>query len=333
MGAEKSKNLCRRSQVRRVQYILKQLKEGKYPNCSTLAKELETTTRTVARDIEHIKDSMCVPVEYDPHKYGYYLTGPIGELPWITINQGELVALILAEKALDEFAGTPFEQPLHTAMNKLSQALEGSITFAPDELDAIVSFHDIEMERGYLPVFQIISDALNQRREITFKYLKPQATKREHRTVQPYHLACIKRQWYLFAFDHLRQDIRRFVLSRMSDVMMTENSFVIPKDFSIQKHLSGSFGVHSATGNYDVKIRFTGLAATLVQERKWHKTQKIFRQLNGAIELQMHLTSLEEVEGWILGWGPNAEVLKPIELREEITKILNNMAQIYSPSK
>jgi len=307
---------CTRPPLRRLRAIISHLKKGHYPNCTRLARELEVERRTVLRDIEYLRDSLEVPVEYDPHHYGYHLNGQFPELPTPAINQAELLALILAERALPEFVSTPFEQSLHSAIRKPAESLEDSITFAPD--DRLISFRDTQPTAPNLLLFQTISEALNQRREIKFSYRKPQTKKAERRHVRPYHLACIQRQWYLFAHDLTRKAIRRFHLSRICSVQLTETTFTRPKNFSLTKLLSGSFGLHSATGQYDIRIRFTGLAAALVQERTWHPTQKITPLPDGKIDLTLKLTSLEEIERWILSWGAEAEVLEPIELRKQI---------------
>jgi predicted DNA-binding transcriptional regulator YafY len=48
----------------------------------------------------------------------------------------------------------------------------------------------------------------------------------------------------------------------------------------------------------------------------------------GAVELRMKLSSLAEVERWVLSWGGNATVLKPRELTDAVRlaakKILNS---------
>jgi predicted DNA-binding transcriptional regulator YafY len=194
------------------------------------------------------------------------------------------------------------------------------------EFPTHISFHEIPCSSPNLLLFQTISDALNQRRELKLSYRKLTAQRFERRHVRPYHLACIHRQWYLFAFDRMRQDIRRFVLSRMKKVTLTETTFTIPPDFNVADLLSGSFGVHSPTGDYHIIIRFNGLAAQLVRERQWHPTQKIIPLPNNAIELHLHLTSLEEIERWILGWGPDARVLEPSELRNRIVNKIEEMA-------
>ncbi len=324
------KKVCTRPPLRRIRTIIGRLKQGHYPNCTELARELEVERRTVWRDIDYLRDSLDLPIEYDPSHYGYHLTGEIKSLPWLTITQGELIALILAQKALAEFSGTPFEQPLQAALKKLADSFPEEITVEPDDLAALISFHDF----GHTPVspetFQTISTALRQSVELRFTYQKPGTTEPEPRHVRPYHLACIQRQWYLFAHDLERKDLRRFHLSRIRSVQLTETSFTRPKNFSVQKLLAGSFGLHSATGQYDIRIRFTGLAAALVQERTWHPTQKITPLPDGKIDLTLKLTSLEEIERWTLSWGAEAEVIEPNELRQRVSTLLRGLFDTYS---
>jgi proteasome accessory factor B len=138
--------------------------------------------------------------------------------------------------------------------------------------------------------------------------------------VQPYHLACIDQQWYLFAHDLVRSQLRTFVLSRMRKVQNTRMRFRKPADFSITKHLSESLGVFSTNGRFKVRIAFDDFAARLVSERNWHPSQKIKQLPGGTIELRLELGSLEEIERWILSWGSHARVLEPAELKRRIRR-------------
>jgi len=311
--------LCSRPPIRRISYILHQMRDGHFPNTASIARDLEIDRRTIFRDMEYLRDSLGYDFEYVPPRRGFRLTKDSHELPALTtLTQGELIALILAQKALAEFSGTPFEQPLQAALKKLADSFPEEVTVDRDDLASLISFRDFATTPVSTETFQTISSALRQSVELKFTYQKPGATEPESRHVRPYHLACIQRQWYLFAHDLTRKAIRRFHLSRICSVQLTETTFTRPKNFSLTKLLSGSFGLHSATGQYDIRIRFTGLAAALVQERTWHPTQKITPLPDGKIDLTLKLTSLEEIERWILSWGAEAEVLEPIELRKQI---------------
>jgi len=60
--------------------------------------------------------------------------------------------------------------------------------------------------------------------------------------------------------------------------------------------------------------------ADYIREKKWHESQRL-RELKGrGVELRMKLSSLAEIERWILSWGGDAKVLKPRELADAVKK-------------
>ncbi len=138
------------------------------------------------------------------------------------------------------------------------------------------------------------------------------------RIVDPYHLANINGEWFLFAFDHARKDFRKFVPARILEVKPTGKTFERSKKFSLEKRLRDSFGVHSGEGEYEVVIRFNARAADYIREKKWHESQQLRELKGGGVELKLKLSSLVEIERWILSWGGDARVLKPRELGEVV---------------
>ena len=140
----------------------------------------------------------------------------------------------------------------------------------------------------------------------------------EARIVDPYHLANINGEWFLFAHDHARKDIRTFVPARIQSAKPTGKTFDRPQKFSLEKRLRDSFGVHSGEGEYEVVIRFNPRAADYIREKKWHESQQLRELKGGGVELKLKLSSLAEIERWILSWGGDAKVLKPRELAEAV---------------
>jgi len=145
--------------------------------------------------------------------------------------------------------------------------------------------------------------------------------------VDPYHLANINGEWYLFAYDHARKDLRTFVPARMQSVRPTGKVFKRTEKFSLEKRLRDSFGVHSGEGEYAVVIRFNARAADYIREKKWHESQALREFKDGSVELTLQLSSLSEVQRWVLSWGGDARVLRPPELvsavRQAAAAILN----------
>ena len=58
--------------------------------------------------------------------------------------------------------------------------------------------------------------------------------------------------------------------------------------------------------------------ADYIREKKWHDSQQLRELKKGGVELSMKLSSLAEIERWVLSWGGNAVVLKPEELAESV---------------
>jgi len=187
-------------------------------------------------------------------------------------------------------------------------------------------------------LFNRLAEAVLESREITFEYRKLKSTSTEKRRLQPYHLAEIDGGWYVIGFDLERDAKRTFAVQRMKAVHVTQKKFIRPRDFKLEDHFAGSFGVWAgdATGGktYEVKIQFNGFAARVVSERRWHPSQEI-EKLEGqddAIILTMHLTALEDVARWVLGFGAQAEAIAPPEFRKMVSEQLQQAAQVYDQS-
>jgi len=307
------------------------LKAGAFPNCRKLAGELEVSAKTIQRDIDFMRDRLGLPIEYDQLQFGFYYTEPVANFPNIEVSQGEIMALFVARKALEQYRGTSFERSLRTAFQKISDGLREKVDFQWGDIDSAISFRGPGRSASDIDLFEAVSKAVVESREIEFEYKKARSQSHESRRVRPYHLACIADQWYLFAYDLARQSIRTFVLLRMRAVRRLAARFQRPAEFSINKHLSESFGVFSGHGHYSVCIHFDTLAGQLVSERQWHASQKIKPLPAGGIEMRLELGSLEEVERWILSWGKRARVLEPPELIARIRATLNVLNDAYPP--
>ncbi len=56
----------------RMNEVVRRIAQGKFPNCRTLATEIEVTAKTIHRDIECLRDSFGHDIRYHPQRYGFY---------------------------------------------------------------------------------------------------------------------------------------------------------------------------------------------------------------------------------------------------------------------
>ena len=307
-----------RPPLERMLRIHQALKAGKHPNASSLASELEVSTKSIHRDLEFMRDRLGLPIEYDCTRFGYWYTEEVENFPTLQFTEGELFALVVAEKALQQYRGTSFEQPLLSALRKMEQSLPDTISLSLTDIDQTISFRTRVEPILDLGVFDTLAKATAGRQQLQLTYRKPGARAPEQRVVDPYHLANINGEWFLFAFDHLRKDIRTFAPARIKAVERTGKTFERRQAFSLEKRLRGSFGVQSGQGQFEVVIRFNQRVADYIREKKWHSSQRLRTLRGGGVELSMTLSSLLEVERWVLSWGGEATVVRPAELAESV---------------
>jgi proteasome accessory factor B len=306
-----------------------QLKAGEYPNCRKIAEEIEVSTKTIQRDIDFMRDRLGLPIEYDPLRVGFYYSEAVTSFPSIEVSEGEVAALFVAQKALAQYKGTPFERPLRSAFRKIADSLKERVSFSWSELEDAISFHSAGASVADLELFEAVSQAVLRSVELEFEYRKLQSKGYEPRRVRPLHIASLENQWYVFAEDLDRKNLRTFALPRMRNVDLTNTKFRRPKDFSITKVLSGSFGVFEGGKKHRIRLKFDPFAARLVSERSWHESQRIRESADGSLVLELDLGGLEEIERWVLSWGSHLRVLGPKQLIDRVQGEARAIAALY----
>jgi proteasome accessory factor B len=290
------------------------LQSGRWPNAGQLAREIEVSTKSIYRDLEFMRDRLDLPLEFDRQRNGFCYTEEVSGFPTLQITEGELFALLVAEKALQQYRGTPFERPLVSAFRKMAASLPDTVSLNLADWEQTISFRTSAEPILNLEVFDALAKATTRRRQLELTYRKPGQKGTEPRCVDPYHLANINGEWFLFAYCHLRKDIRTFVPARILQVQETGRTFVRPQRFSLERRLRDSFGVQSGQGEFEVVIRFDEFAADYIREKRWHPSQQLLELPEGGVELRLRLSSLVEIQRWILSWGGRAVVVAPREL-------------------
>jgi proteasome accessory factor B len=309
--------------------IHEELKRGTFTNCTQLAEALEVSRKTIVRDIGFMRDRLELPIEFDARLNAYRYTHPVSAFPTVQVSEGELLALLVARKALEQYRGTPFHRQLEASFEKLTGGLKDRISFSPaDELRS-VSFKNVGLGKADMEVFNILSRATLRENEVEFDYRKPGETKPARRRVQPYHLANRENLWYLIGFDVGREALRTFALPRISRPAALASTFTRPADFSPEQFFASALGVLGGEGDYRVVIRFRPAVADRVREREWHESQELRDLPDGGLELSLRLGALPEVERWVLTWAGDAEVIAPRELRRRMKATASALQELY----
>ncbi len=124
---------------------------------------------------------------------------------------------------------------------------------------------------------------------------------------------------YLVGHDHRESELRTFAVERIQAATLTNRRFETPEDFNFEDMKQTAFNMIWGEPQ-EVKIHFSPSQAPYIRERTWHPSQKIARERDGSIILTLNVADLGEVKRWLIGFGSDAEVLRPDELGEEIAR-------------
>ena len=295
-----------------------------------LEAELGVGKRTVQRDIS-VLEAAGFPVTSEARNgtvWWHFMEGFHVEAP-VSLTLNEQMALYFSKGLLKPLEGTPIYESLSSALQKIGAALPPQSFEFLQGLDHAVSvrtagFKDYSRSREVL-------DALT--RSVRHKF----TTKINHRTVgfpkgierevDPYRLWYVNKGIYLIGHDHRSGEIRAFAVERISWARATNRRFEIPDDFDFEKLTETAFNLIWGEAR-QVKIRFSREQAPYIQERTLHASQIIEKLPDGSIDLTLCVGNLWEIKRWLIGWGADARVLEPENLRKEIREECARLLQV-----
>ncbi|MBW3541066.1 MAG: WYL domain-containing protein [Planctomycetes bacterium] len=323
---------AKRPQLRRLLIFDGEIRSGSHPTAERLAQLAEVAPRTVLRDLEILRDELGAPLEFCRRKNGWRYTCDTFQLPHLRISEGELVALFVAEQLLRHHRGTPYEEDLSRAVRKLALLLPDEITVHWDTVARSHSFRTSAVGRGDTETFRRLARAVLHRRQLRLVYWTASREEVTERRVDPWHLTNVDGEWFLVGYCHLRKCRRTFAPARIRELAETGRSFDVPEDFSAADLLEGTFKVVAEEDRplQRIRLRFAPSAAKYIREKTFHPSQKSALEADGSLLLELSLRSFIEVRRWILSWGSECTVLEPAELRRDIAREAELIAEHYA---
>lgn len=314
-----------RPPLARLMTIDRTLRAGGYPNARTLADQLEVDPRTIRRDLAYLRDQLGAPLEFDPARNGYFYTQPTFRLPYFQITEGELVALMLAERVLRQYHGTPFEGDLRRAFARIAEQLPEGVAISLDAASdclAVLPAARVDYDPA---TFSTLAGAAVRRRQVEMTYWTAGRNATTSRVVDPYQLMLIEESWYLVGHCHLRGEVLVFAAQRVRAVRETGEAFDRPAGFRVEDYMGGSFRTVRGEGRHRVVLRFAPGSAGRLAERTWHPSQASERTADGGLLLRFEVSDLREVKRWVMFWGADCEVLEPEELEAIVAQECRSM--------
>lgn len=303
--------------------IVLELQRKEVLRAEDLASTFETSVRTIYRDIQALSE-VGVPVIGAPG-LGYSLMEGYF-LPPIRFTLEEAVTLIIGTDFIEQRFDVDYGIGARTSRGKIEAILPESVRNETSRVRNTIRLLSSGEEVTWLKEKEYmvsIRGAILGERKISFHYLKriPEADGNRHsfRVVAPYGLVLVKGAWILIAYCGLRDEIRHFRLSRMSELSILEDRFKVPTDFNLNDYKPPD------DRNVRVIIQINPDVADKVKESNNFYMESIEENENRLLAI-FRVRQPDELLHWVLGWGADVLVLEPesfrYRIREEVEKML-----------
>lgn len=312
--------------------LLQVLQSGNGQNAKGLAESCQVSRRTIFRDLETLRKA-GVPLEFDSTEDRYFIPESFF-LPPVNFTAEEALAILSLASDLGK-EQLPFYGSARKAALKIETRLPGPLR---EELSDVTQSIQIKLQKHNAleekdSCFQTLLDAITKQRVVRMDYESLTEWEKIQTKLRPYKLFFCKRSWYVVGRSSMHRDIRMFNISRILDIRMMREKYTIPKSFSLEKHLGNAWELMRSPQDYNVHIRFQPMVARNVAEVIWHKTQKAEFLKDGCLDFYAQVSGLDEIVWWVLGYGDQAEVIKPAKLRKKVADRAAKLNAIYNQQK
>jgi predicted DNA-binding transcriptional regulator YafY len=304
-----------------------------------LRDELDVSPATLKRDLQYLRDRLAAPIVYDRFDNGYRFDAAPGgeaaarqELPGLWFSEKEIHALLTMHQLL---AGLDDDGVLSRHLQPMMDKLQGML--GTDESEARELMRRVKListARRRVPSrhFELLGSALVQRKRVWLRYFKRSDRSVSEREVSPQRLVNYRNTWYLDAWCHASEGLRRFALDAVQQAEALEHKarHVAVKD--LESQLDAGYGIYGGGG---ARLRwatllFSAEAAQWVANEEWHAQQKSRWLDDGRYELQVPYSDQTELTMDILRHGDSVEVLGDKALVAAIGERLGKAAAMYA---
>lgn len=330
------------NQLDRLYQLERLLRSGRSLGRDTLLHELEISRATLKRYLELLRDRMSVPVVYDRYSNTYAITQPVGkslagtarqELPGVWFSEQEIIALLTMYRLIASLdAAGMLQRHLQPILQRLN-AMLGSTHMQAQELQRRVRI--IGAARREVPsrFFELVGLALTQRRKLEVTYFTRSRNETGTRTLSPQRLVHHRNTWYLDAWCHGSNGLKRFALDAVRAACTLDKPVKEVALSTVEKALDEGYGIYAGTKLRWATLVFTPHSAIWVAPEQWHPDQKSRTLPDGSLELKVPYTHDAELLMDIQRHGADVRVVSPVALRDKLVAALKQAVDQYTGTK
>ncbi len=299
---------------------------------ATLLEALEVSPATLKRDLQYLRERMDAPIEYDALSNGYRFSqdwrGQKHELPGVWFSEKELHALLTMNQLLSSLDENGLlTRHLQPMLDKLSGML-GSDEAEARELTRRVKLISTARRRVPTEHFETVGSALVKRQRLRLAYRKRGrgglAGSLSDRVVSPQRLVHYRNTWYLDAWCHESEGLRRFAMDAVEGAAPLEEKAKAVAVKQLESELDQGYGIFAGAKTQRALLAFSAEAAQWVAREEWHPAQRSRWLDDGRWELEVPYVEATELLMDLLRHAGQVQVLAPASLRQSYVRRLQS---------
>src|SRR5580658_5339640 len=177
-------------------------------------------------------------------------------------------------------------------------------------------------------VLDDVIEAVLHHRVLSVRYTRFTGASEELR-LEPLSIAVHDHQLYVVARSP-RRALHPYRFARLESVDVLDDVFRYPsrKNYDPEQVFRDSFGVFLDLPVRTVELRLQKRWEIYARTHRWHDSQ-VVTPAPDHVKLKLRVRVCPELEAWILGFGKEAEVVRPIDLRKRIAAHARGLARTY----
>ena len=252
----------------------------------------------------------------------------------MNLTLSEVIALYFIRGHARVFTGTDIESNIESAFTKLDAFVPEGLARKLDKIRTLFTptAKYAKDYSGKQEIIDTLTEAIFRQQSCQVVYHSFHDDSVRNFRFEP--LCFFERDGGLYLFVRVPKydSIRVLAVERIEQLTMEETTFEPPEDFDAASYLDGAFSIIFDDPTI-FRIRFSATCARYVRERQWGREQSITENPDGSILMELNTSGWLEVKRWILSFGPDAEVIEPTMMREEVAEALQQATAMYDEKR
>lgn len=277
-----------------------------------LANKFEVSRRTILRDVDAL--SMAgIPIRSEQGQGGGISIMEGYRVDRTVLSSEDMKAILTGLQSLDSVSGTNRYRQL---MEKIS--LDDAAAVNVDN-HIIIDLSNWD-KSAVSDKIELIKAAMEKNKKVAFRYFSQKGE--GQRVIEPYHLVFQWSDWYVWGYCTQREDYRMFKLTRMTELILTDekNSERIVPEYICKKLWDNTGGI-AVVVKFDALVKWRIIDEFGVDSLKYNE--------NGDIMVTITWSNIPALYQYVLSFGDKAEIMEPMEYRQNFAEFLKNMQKKY----